>query len=121
MTDSTVNNTDKRIARIPIWAQDEISYLRKELGEARAAIATLSEGPADSSVLVHGAGYPDRLLGRDPVIRFLLGSGYIEVQHDRENREYLIVRSCGDTQKTSGLAIQPSVANVVRVRLAESC
>jgi hypothetical protein len=116
----TENTAPTETRKAPRWAQDEISYLKRRLAEAQDRIAVLSEGPADSSVLVPGAGYPDRLLGRDPVIRFLLDGGYIEVQHDRENREYLIVRSCGDTQKTSGLAIQPSVSNAVRVRLAES-
>ncbi len=100
-----------RTARLPAWAQNRIHQLEQDLAGAREHIALLSDGPADSDVIAHDYEHPDRLLGRGVIIRFLLGTGYIEVSHGREKSGYLELRTGG-----GALISQPLYGNVIRIR-----
>ncbi len=119
MTDGTSTET----RRAPKWALEKIGYLERDLAEAQATIARLSEGPANSNVIAHDYVNPDRLLGRNIMIRFLLDDrgSCIEAAHDRSGGGYLILRAVGDIRAAQSLSVQPAGAvNTVRVRLEES-
>src|SRR5215472_9545016 len=93
---SNTDRSDAMMARLPKWAQREIETLQMRLAEHQQRIAELSAGPENSNVIVSDYGYPDRLLGRDTRIRFLLGwDGYIEVRHSRDDPGSLEVRASG--------------------------
>lgn len=107
-------------ARLPKWAQDRIAYLEQALAEQRRLVGRLSEGPADSDVIVHDYVSPPRLLGRGVAIRFLMGDGeYIEVAHHKSGHGYLELRASSGSKDAQSLAVQPQVSNVVSVRLTK--
>lgn len=116
---SNTDRSDAMMARLPKWAQREIETLQMRLAEHQQRITELSAGPENSNVIVSDYGYPDRLLGRDTRIRFLLGEdGYIEVRHQRSNPGILEIVSGGAGLK-GALHITPQVSNAVRVRIGE--
>ena len=119
MTFASGTDRSDAVARLPKWAQAEIETLQMRLAGHKRQIAELSAGPDDSNVLVSNYGYPDRLLGRDTRIRFLLGwDGYIEVRHSRDDPGSLEVRASGTGLK-GALHVIPQSSNAVRVRIGE--
>jgi hypothetical protein len=104
-----------RIAeKAPVWAQDVIYALDRQLDEARKQIAALNAGPEDSNVRVHDhSSNPDRLLGRDTPVSFDLGDGTIVIKHDGNG---LHVYGTGSGH-SSHLHILPSSGNTVEIQL----
>lgn len=111
--------TPGQLSRLPVWARQHIEWLTRTLAEHQARIAELSAGPADSNVLVSYYGtYPDRLLGIDIPVRFLLPTarypdGTIEVHHGRTDGVIEI------SSPDDALHVTPQGSNVIRVRIGE--
>lgn len=109
----------ERVAtKAPVWAQDIIYRLDRQLAEAKQQMELLSGGPDDSNVRIRDHVYPDRLLGRDVTVDFMLPDGFIQVGHSQHDPEALEVRAIGRGHK-HGLAVRPQTGNSIKLLLSE--
>ncbi len=102
---------DPRRAKLPKWAQREITRLECDLAYAKDKLAA---GPEDSRVFADPYSDPPRPLGHDTSIDFVLG----EKWGDKIN-----VRIDGNGIKVVGgnrLAVIPNASNVVYIETVKS-
>lgn len=118
--------TDEREAKLPKWARDELSLLRRRIAERDTEIEAL-RGPAEGYVwsdwydrvpvpmLPWRAERPQLYFGGEP------GDGYFQVRFDPSTYELEVYGGAsstraGGTYRDSTLLVQPVASNVLRVR-----
>src|SRR5579872_5677056 len=106
-----------RIAKLPVWAQDEIYRLERKLEEMTAHAEKLSAGPEDSNVRIRDYVYADRPLGRNVPVDFMLPDGYVQVSHSKHDDDALEIKVVGSGRKHS-VSVTPQTSNSFKVRLA---
>lgn len=107
----------ERVAeKAPVWVQDIIYRLDRQLYERDRQIALLSDGPEDSNVRIRDHVYPDRPLGVGTTVDFLVSGGFIQVEHSKHNHEVLEVRAVAHGMNHS-LALKPTTGNSFKVWL----
>jgi hypothetical protein len=114
-----IEGVDPREEKLPRWVQEKLADARRRVREAEndAKLARLQSGPADSDTILEpwGGGRDTEpiKLGKGAEVRFLLPSGYIDVQvgRDHSTTEPFVRLSA-----ERAVSIVPQSSNVVRIR-----
>lgn len=105
--DSVSEYTTEQFDRLPKWAQQEINRLTLRLREANKR---LSAGPEDSNVFADPYSDNPTPLGRDALVKFVVGDGSGDV---------IIVRRAGNgiyVQGHKGIIMRAQASNTVHVQ-----
>ena len=107
-------NREGLISRLPKWVQAEIQRLERDVESLEKRVG---DGPADSDTILVGWSIPDKPLGSNLTVRFVLDpssprSGYIEcnINHDSFLKKPVLCVRSSDT-----LAIVPGSSNSIYV------
>lgn len=102
--------TKEQFDRLPKWAQREIDRLTMRLREASER---LSAGPGDSNVFAHPYCDNPTPLGRDTMVKFVMGEASGDALHVGIFEDGLRVYG------HRGIVIQPRARNAVDVRFSQ--
>lgn len=133
--EESTKRRDARIARLPVWARDEIKRLERDLVAANAKITATETGESNVHVIDYGVrqagGLPSEIaLPPYSEIRFDLGDGVqIEIQHERrwtgfgDDRQFEDTGRLNVTAHGYGLGkrlnVWPEVTNVLTIGVGE--
>lgn len=117
--DDIVEPTPEQLAKLPKWAQRYIGVQQTYISNLNAHIDELSEGPEDSDTFVeHYSSYPNRPLGKAPIIKFQLGGDgnwnnlNARVHEAHDGTKFLNIMSTG-----SMVSVRPRSGNTFDVYL----
>jgi hypothetical protein len=115
-TDPT-HEPDPREVKLPVWVQDELNHLRRDLADARADRdrARLDTDPDGSNTIIARYDAIPIGLGDSPRVRFFVGANrdrdYIDVHVDEHDASRITVQSAG----FDWMSVRPQSGNVVTI------
>jgi hypothetical protein len=98
------------IENLPQWAQKHIAHLERQIADLTDHVKELAEPESiqDTDTVVHEWRHPDTKLPKGSLIRFTVGTDWLDVN---VNQDKLEVRS-----HHGGLTIFPRVGNVIEIQ-----
>lgn len=102
---------DPRLAKQPLWVQDEVSRLERRLAELEDAYERATTPPQDSNATLDPYSDFARSLPANPMIRHLIddGNGYLETKFDGRK---LTIRGVSNSVFDDFLIV-PSLSNEI--------